>query len=250
MKIFAPLYLKISKRRFYRPFKPLGIMKKFWHLVSVPENAADFFKAVPFLMGLSRTGNVVLLMSKKLEMIRSIMKTKQFDIIIYEKPPLIFSEDYKRVAVQLDNRHFHFLIELNQPPNISLPYLGHIQKRISFYGKGVFPYYNILVKDGYTSLSEFLNVEPDNGKEMFHFYSRELKAIERKFAKKRPLLFVNEAEPIEWQGSSIVVGKDIMSEDPEVWKVLYITDAYHGRKDAFYEFALIHNKEIVTKQIP
>jgi hypothetical protein len=250
MRIFTPLYLKISKRRFHRPFKPLGTKKKLWHLVSVPDNAADFFRAVPFLMGLGKTGNVVLLMSKKLETIRSFIKAKQFDIIIYEKSPAVFSEDYKRVAVQLGNRHFHFLIELNQPPNISLPYLGHIQRRISFYGKGIFPYYNILVKDGYTSLAEFLNIEPDNGKDMFHFYNRELKATERKFGKERPLLFTNEAEPVEWQGGSIVVGKDIMPDDPEIWKILYVIDAYHGKKDAFYEFALLHNKEIITKQMP
>ena len=245
MKIFMPLYLKISKKRFYRPFKPLGTKKKLWHLVSLPENAADLFKAAPFLVGLSKIGNVVTLMPKNLEPIRSIIKSKQFEIILYEKCPSLFSEDYKRVALQLGNRHFHFLIELNQPANLSLPYLGNIQRRISFYSKDIFPYYNILVKDGYTSLSEFFNIESENGQEMFHFYSRELKAVERKYRKSRPLLFVNETTPVDWKGGSVVVGQDIMPDDPEIWKILYITDAYYGKKDAFHEFAVLHNKEIL-----
>ncbi|MDH4210182.1 MAG: hypothetical protein OEV79_01880 [candidate division WOR-3 bacterium] len=247
MNIFMPLYLKLSKKRFYRPFKPLGTKKKLWHLVSVPGSPAEFFRATPFLVGLSKIGSVVMLMPKNLETIRSFMKTKQFEIILYEKKPSLFSEDYKRVAVQLGNRHFHFLIELNQPANVSLPYLGNIQRRVSFFDKNIFPYYNILVKDSYTSLLEFFDIESTNGQEMFHFYSRELKTTEKNIHKSRPLLFINEATPIDWDGGSIIVGKDIMPDDPEIWKVLYIADAYYGKQDAFYEFALLHNKEIVKK---
>ncbi len=247
MNIFMPIYLRLSKKRFYRPFKPLGTKKKLWHLVSVPESPAEFFRATPFLVGLSKIGSVVIMMPKDLETIRSFMKAKQFEIILYEKKPLLFSEDYKRVAIQLGNRHFHFLIELNQPANVSLPYLGNIQRRVSFYDRKIFPYYNILVKDSYASLLEFFDIESTNGQEMFHFYSRELKATEKNIQKSRPLLFVNEATPIDWKGGSIIVGKDMMPDDPEIWKVLYIADAYYGKQDAFYEFAVLHKKEILKK---
>jgi hypothetical protein len=247
MNIFTPIYLKLSKKKFYRPFKPLGPKKKLWHLVSVPESPAKFFKAAPFLAGLSKIGSVVILMPKHLETIRSFMKTKQFEIILYEKRPSLFSEDYKRVAVQLGNRHFHFLIELNQPANISLPYLGNIQRRVSFFDKNIFPYYNILVKDSYASLLEFFDIHSANGQEMFHFYNRDLKAAKKNLKKSRPLLFINETTPIDWNGGTVIVGQDIMSDDPNIWKVLYLADAYYGHQDAFYEFALLHNKEIVKK---
>jgi len=247
MKIFTPLYLKLSKKRFYRPFKPLGQKKKLWHLVSVPENPREFFKAATFLAGLSKIGNVIILMPKKLETIRSFMKTKQFEVILYEKKPSLFSEDYKRVAVQLGNRHFHFLVELNQPANISLPYLCNIQRRISFFNKNIFPYYNILVKDSYASLLEFFDIESANGQEIFHFYSRDLRSTEKNLKISHPLLFINETAPIEWNGGTVILGQDIMPDDPDVWKVLYVADAYYGKEDAFYEFAALHKKEILKK---
>lgn len=247
MNILMPFYLKLSKKRFSRSFKPLGTKRKLWHLVSVPEDPAEFFKAAPFLMGLSKIGSVVMLMPKSLETIRSFMKAKQFEVILYEKKPSLFSEDYKRVAVQLGNRHFHFLIELNQPANVSLPYLGNIQRRVSFFDKRILPYYNILVKGSYASLLEFFDIQSSGGQEMFHFYSRDLKATERKLNVSHPLLFVNEDDKIEWEGKTIVVGKDIMVDDPAVWKVLYVADAYYGKQDAFYEFAVLYNKEIFNK---
>jgi hypothetical protein len=215
--------------------------------VSAPNNARDFFRASSFLTGLNKVGNVVLLMPQGLEQIRSFMKPKQFEIIIYEKCPTLFSEDFKRVAVQLGQRYFHFLIELNKPANPSLPYLGNFQRRVSFYDRSNFPYYNILMKDDYTSLSEFFNIESQNGNDMFHFYSRDLKALEKKLGKPRPLLFVNGVEDIEWKGGKIVLGQDIMADDTAVWKTLYIADAYCGEQDAFYEFACINKKKILPQ---
>lgn len=248
MSIFAPLYLKLSKKRFKRQFKPLGVKKRLWHLVSVPYDAQGLFNAYPFICGLSKTANVVLLMPKKHENIRSFMKPKQFEIILYEKSPIVFSEDFKRVGVQLGDRYFHVLIELNTPANISLPYLRNFQRRISFYHKDNFPYYNIQMKDGIKSLTEFFDVKPDEEKDMFHFYSRDLKAIEKKLNKQRPLLFVNGTEEQQWKGGKVILGQDILPDDPDVWSVLYIVDAYSGLRDAHYEFARIIGKRILNEK--
>lgn len=247
MSIFLPLYLKISKKRFRQAFKPLGTGKRSWHLVSAPDNTAAFFRAAPFLFGLSKIGNVVLLMHKRLEILRSFMKTKQFEIIIYEKRPSLFSEDFKRVAVQLGERRFHFLIELNQPANVSLSYLGDFQRRIAFYDKNNYPYYNILVKNGYASLTEFFAIEAEHAQNMFHFPNRELKALEKRLGKSHPLLFVNETAAIDWEGDRITLGIDIMPEDPDVWKALYVADAYFGKEGAFHEFALLNNKTVLNR---
>ncbi len=246
MSLFLPLYLKLSKKRFQRPFKPLGAKKRLWHLVSVPHDKRHFFNAYPFICGLSKVANVVLLMPKKLENIRSFMKPKQFEIILYEKSPTIFSEDFKRVGVQLGDRYFHFLIELNTPANISLPYLRNFQRRISFYDKNNFPYYNIQMKDGMKSLTEFFDITPEEEKEMFHFYSRDLKAIEKKLNKPRPLLFVNGPQDYEWKGGKVILGTDILPDDHDIWSVLYIVDGYVGIQDAHYEFARINGKRILN----
>ncbi len=247
MSILLPLYLRISKKRFHRPFEPLKIEKKPLHLVSTPVDPAEFFRAVPFLSGLSKIGNVVLLMSKNLQFIRSFMKTKQFEIIIYEKHPRLFSEDFKRVGLQLGDRHFHFLIELNNPANVSLPYLRDFKRRIAFYDNINYPYYNILVRDGYTSLNQFFGVEVEDAHNMFHFQSRELKTLAKRLGKKHPMIFINEAADMEWKGDQIILGKDILPEDPEVWKAVYMADAYSGKEDGFYEFAMLNKKTLVTK---
>ena len=247
MSIILPLYLKITKQRFRKSFKPLGSKKKSWHLVSIPRDAKSFFEATPFLLGLSKSGNVVLLMPKDLEWIRAFIKPKQFEIILYEHRPVLFSEDYKRVRLQLGERYFHFLIELDKPANISLPYLCNFQRRISFYDDRSYPYYNILMKDGYAPLNEFFNIEDQSARDMFHFYSKDLKPVERKYRKLHPLLFVNGTDDIEWKGGKVVLGQDIMKDDPNIWKVLYIVDAYYGKQDAYYAFAQVNDKSIVTQ---
>ncbi|MGD8979894.1 MAG: hypothetical protein PVH23_07470 [candidate division WOR-3 bacterium] len=246
MTIFLPLYLKLSQKRFRRPFKPLGVTKKQWYLISVPDEPKQFFQAYPFIFRLSKIGSVVLLMPKNLEHIRSLIKPKQFEIILYEKRPALFSEDYKRVSLQLGERYFHFLIELNEPANRSLPYLGNFQRRVAFYNKENFPFFNIQVKNGYKSLHEFFNIESESVTDMFHFYSRDLKSIQKKLRKSHPLLFVNDGEDVEWKGGKVVLGADIMPDDPNIWAVLYTIDAYHGVQDAFCEFARINGKEILA----
>ena len=245
MSIFLPLYLRLSQKRFHRPFKPLGITKKQWYLISAPDDTKRFFRAYPFIFRLSKIGSVVLLMPKNLEHIRPLIKPKQFEIILYEKPPALFSEDYKRVSLQLGERYFHFLIELNEPANRSLPYLSNFQRRIAFYKEDNFPYFNIQVKNGYTSLHEFFNIESETTTDMFHFYSRDLKSIHKKLHKSHPLLFVNSGKDVEWKGSKVILGTDIMPDDPNIWAVLYMIDAYQGVQDAFYEFARINGKKIL-----
>ena len=247
MSIILPLYLRITKKRFRKPFKPLASKKKSWHLVSLPRDAKGFFDAATFLSGLSKSGNVVLLMPKSLEWLRTMIRPKQFEIILYERRPVLFSEDYNRVRLQLGERYFHFLIELDKPANISLPYLCNFQRRVSFFDNSSFPYYNILLKNGYTSLLEFFDIEDESARDIFHFQARELKAVERKYRKLHPLLFVNGPNDIEWKGNKIVLGEDVMPDDPDIWKVLYVIDTYYGKQDAYFAFARANNKAILAQ---
>lgn len=246
MSIFLPLYLQLSKKKFERTFKPLGMQKRILTLVSAPHEPEEFFRACPFLLGLSKIGDVVMLMPAQLEHIRSLLKPRLFEIITYEQYPKLFSNDYKRLEAQLSEKKFHFLIELNTPANVSLPYLSEFQRRMAFYDKNLFPYYNMLMKDSYNSLFEFFNLRPQGAADIFHFHSRDLKALEKKIGKSHPLLFVNGTPDIQWDGQKLVLGEDIEPEDSSIWELLFIADAYYGKQDAFYEFARLHNKKIMT----
>lgn len=245
MNIFASLYLKFSKNRFSRTFKPLGIKKKRNFLISAPSDVSDFLKTLPFIEGLKKLGNIVILMPKNLENIYRYMKPKIFETIFYEEPSQLFSKEYRRLKEKLNNKSFHFLIELNRPANISLPYLASTEKRICFYEKNSFPYYNIMIKHSINSLEQFFNIKSSNPQSLFHFYARDLKKTLKKFNKKKPLLFINGENDITWKGDKIVVGTDVLSSDPEVYKILYFSDAYHGQRDALYEFVKIFDKRIV-----
>ncbi len=245
MNIFTKLYLKTSKRRFLKTFKPLGIKKKRKFLVSTPNSIVDFLKILPFLKELRKLGTIVILVPKKLESIYRHMKPNIFETIFYEEPSGIFTEEYKKLKKQLTDRHFHFLIELNRPANISLPYLTLTDKRICFYEKNNFPYYNIMFKNDLNPLNEFFNIKRSSPKSLFRFNLRESKKLLKQINKKRPLLFVNGKDKVSWNGDQIVVGKDISASDPNIYSILYGCDAYHGQHDAIYEFAKMFKTKIV-----
>ncbi len=244
MNIFLSLYHKLNKRRFEREFKPLVAGKKPWHLVSAPADAGDFLRAAPFLFGLSHAGHVALITRKETERLFPFMKMKHFEIITYEKRPSLFSDEFKRIERYVAEHNFHSLVELNKPANISLPYLADFPRRVAFYDKDCYPYYNVLVKDGYKSLCGFFGIEEEKAENIIHFPSRELRALQKKLGKKQPILFVNEGDTAGWEGDHIVLGEDISPADPDVWKAIYLADAYSGRKDAFFDFAVMNGKKL------
>lgn len=245
MSILATLCLELSKNRFKKKFKPLGIKKKRRFLVSAPYSDKEFWKMLPFLCGLKKLGNIVMLVPQQLAVIYQLIKPNAFEAIFCETPSKLLSKEHKKLKEQLRNRDFHFLIELNKPANISLPYLTDVKKRICFYKRPNFPYYNIMIKDNMKSLYEFFNIKEKNPQNILQFYKRDLKTTLNQYGKKRPLLFVNGEDKIHWRGDKIIVGKDISPAEDELYKVLYFSDAYYGRNDARYEFAKILNKEII-----
>jgi len=245
MNIFRPLYLSISKKRFYKPFHPFKLPKKPTHLISAPNNIRDFLKTLFFLSGLRNSGTIVIVMQKSLENIHRFFKKNIFEAIFYDKTPLLFSKEYKILEERLNRRSFNFLIELNVPANISLPYLTNAEKRICLDKKSNFPYYNIFMKDGLNVLNEFFHIQESNPQDLFDFKERDLRKVEQKFHKNRPLLFLNRKDDTKWDGDKVAVGKDILPSDPESFQVLYLADAYCGEHDGFYEFAKIFNKQII-----
>lgn len=245
MSIFAELYLRLSKNRFRKTFKPLGIKKRRNFLVSVPCDEGNFLKTLPFINGLRKLGSIVLLLSLDLKNIYQYIKPKLFEAIFFDRPTIIFTKEYKSLKEKLSTRRFHFLVELNKPANISLPYLTPIEKRICFYDRDKFPYYNIMIKNSINSLHQFFNIEETNPELLFHFSKRDLKKVLKKMSKKEPLLFVNGKNSISWEGDKIIVGEHIAASDPEIFGILYICDAYSGQRDTLYEFAKVCRKRIL-----
>ncbi len=245
MNIFGELYLKLSKNRFRKTFKPLGIKRRRQFLVSAPCNEGDFVKALPFINGLKKMGSIVMLLSHNLAKIYQYIKPQLFESIFCESPAEIFTKEYNGLKEKLGERRFHFLVELNRPANISLPYLTPIEKRICFYDKNKFPYYNIMIKDSITSLSDFFDIKETDPQLLFHFSKRDLRKLLKKMNKKGPFLFANGRHDVSWQGDKIIVGKDIAVSDPEIYGILYICDAYCGKDDTLFEFAKLFKKSIL-----
>ncbi|UCG92647.1 MAG: hypothetical protein JSV97_02760 [candidate division WOR-3 bacterium] len=245
MSIFLPLYLRITKRRFNKIFQPLTPTKKPSHVISLPRTTKHFLQILPFLTGLRKSGSILVLVPKTLENIYRFIKSNVFETLFYEEPPHLFSKEYKSLKDKLGKRHFHCLIELNIPPNLSLPYLISADKRICFYGNNHFPYYNILIKNTIRPLIELLRVEEENPQHLFSFPPSGLKKVSKRIDRQQPLLFINRKNDIQWNGTKIVVGLDIPPSDAETYQMLYLADAYYGEHDAFYEFAKIFNKRII-----
>ncbi len=213
--------------------------------MSLPGQLIHLLKYIPFLAALRKKGRVMLLASEGLREFCRFLKPKLFDIIYYNEAIRLFSEPFKRLKKELDGKSLDYLIELNHPANLYLPYLINPQRRITFYEENYFPYYNILIKGGIGSLIQFLGLRKTAPGSIFQFRKRETKRILKGLDKKSPLLFINGDSEIEWDGSKIVLGRDIPEQDPLRFSVLFAADAYYGKRDGLYEFARLFNKRIV-----
>ena len=240
------LYIRVSKGRFRKNFKPLARKKKRNYLVSLPDNEHRFVQALTFLDGLKRIGTVVLLSPRRLEPICACLKTKAFEILYYEKAATVFSKEYKKIKGELSERSFHTIIELNKPANLSLPYLVPAEMRICFYEDGTFPYYNFMIKGTISTLCEFFNIGVTHPKKLFHFSVRQYNSLIKRLEKQKPILFVNSDHDITWEGDKIIVGETLPASSPELYEVLYFCDAYFGNQDALFEFAKIFEKRVLT----
>jgi len=244
VNIIQSLYLRLSRNEFIKSFKPIGYEKNANYLVSVPRNAKDFIKSLSFLAGLKKTGRVVLLLPKTFGDLIDLFKSDLFETIYYENAPTIFSQEFKILKNLLKKRNFNSLIELNVPANISLPYLVDVKRRISFYDEKIFPYYNILVKGDASAMNDFFQFRKMNPQILFKFHISESKKILKKLNKKKPLLFVNGDNDIQWEGAKFILGKDSLSIN-EIYKILYLCNTYYGKDDEFCEFARIFDKKII-----
>lgn len=253
MNIFRNFYLKTNKYKLYKPFKPLGLKRKEKFLVSTPVKIKDFLKMLPFLGGLRKLGEVVLLAPQSFVPFLKIFKAKIFQGIYWSKVPEVLTREFDFLKRELENYNCNWLIELNPDANLALPGLINVERRVAFYNTKNFPYYNILIKGGIDSLSDFFQIPAVAPGTLFKFNKIELKNISKNLPVERPLLFVNtdekkpfvKPESLKWTGTIVLINK--AAEDIELLcKKLYLCDAYYGPDDEFCEMARIFKKEIIT----
>jgi len=245
MSIFSILTRTLQKRKLNKQFRPLGMKKRSTFLVSVPSRTDHVMSTLAFLGGLKTWGQVIVLVPQCVHIFYTWLSTKYFTEIIYPKSVRHFGKERKDIQQRLQNRTIHFLVELNTPVNISLPFIVNSEKRVCFFGTNNFPYYNIMMKDGYTSLSEFFNIKKVDPIKMIKFAKSTKAQVRAAYGKRKPLCFVNGPVPGTWTGDTISLDKDIPRTDPDVLSVLNCADAYSGQHDVYYEFACALKKKIV-----
>lgn len=246
MTIFSHLTDALRKRKLVKEFRPLGMKKRCTFLVSVPSDDTRAVSTLSFLGGLKTWGQVYVLIPHCVHHFYQWLSQRYYKKIGYPKPVRRFGKERKVLQEQLQNQKFHFLIELNAPVNISLPFVATAEKRICFFDMDNYPYYNIMMKNGYTSLHEFFNVKKANPARIIQFSGKSKTQVRSAYGKHKPLCFVNGVTPHTWTGDTIVVEKDISRTDPDVLSLLNCADAYCGHHDVLYEFACVFKKKIIN----
>jgi hypothetical protein len=245
MNIVQSLYIRTNKKRFAKNFKPIGIKKRVNYLISPPAATTGFLTWLSFLGELHSLGHIVMLASRNLEPILKIAKPNLFEIVFYEKALTVLTKEFDRAKASLAGRTFTYLIELNSPVNLSLPFLTDAERRMTFYGTGYFPYYNILFKDDIKGFISYFPLKTEETVYYLKLPAAELKKLSKEINKRHPLLFVNGRAPASWDGDMIVPDRKL-TPITEIYKLLCISDAYCGADDELGHLARIFNKPIVT----
>ncbi|MEO0136032.1 MAG: hypothetical protein ABIL40_04825 [candidate division WOR-3 bacterium] len=253
MDLIRQVYLKFQKKKFNKPFHPVGVARKESFLIVPSERIKEFLGSLSFIAGMRKLGEVLLLLPETFGIYLESFRVNFFQIIYYRRAPQILTREFKELKNQLSKISCRWLIDLNPEPNLSLPVLVPVEKRVAFYNQKSFPLYNILIKGGLKAMVDFFQIPNIDPISLFRFPKTELRAVARELPEKKPLLFANQIENLgealdhlSWPGS-VVVSKKNKDEITRDLKKLYLCDAYFGPDDEMCEFARIFKKEIFTK---
>lgn len=216
-------------------------------LVSVPNEHTKIMTTLSLLGGLQTWGKMILLVPHAIEIFYYWLPEKHYTKIIYAKPARFFGKEAKALRQQLQGYQINFLVELNTPVNISLPDLVTAEKRICFYDMKNYPYYNIMMKDGYVSLHEFFSIKRADPGRVLRFTSGTKSQVRTAYGKCKPLCFVNGTIPPHWKGDTVVLGQDIPATHHDTLSLLNCADAYCGHRDIFHDFAKAFKKTIIDQ---
>lgn len=243
MKIFAPWYLRSTRKRFFKDFHPAVLKKRENYLVSVPRGAVDLVAALPVIAGLHKTSRIIAFAPRQLHHILHACREGLFETQYYDEPPTVLTREFKTWQQTFSEESLFGLIEFNTPPNLSLPYLAAIEKRISFYDPDAYPYYNVMLKGGPDVLAEFLLIKSAAPEDIFHLTKTEVKEWERQLPQSRPIAFLNGCPPPPgWSGAVITLTET--GDFARAVRAIYLCDVYHGKDDEHAALARLFRKPI------
>jgi hypothetical protein len=235
-----------QKRKLDKEFHPLGLKKRRTFVVSVPSTPGMVMDTLSFLGGLKNWGQVIVLVPACVHHYYTWLSKRYFTDLVYPKPVRYFGKESKILQAQLTDQDIHYLIELNKPVNLSLPFITSAEKRICFFDAAHYPFYNIMMKDGYTSLHEFFDIKKTDPVKVLSYAKKTKTQIRKAYGKRKPLCLVNGLVPTTWSGDTIVLEKDIPRTHPDVLCLLYCAEAYCGHHDVLYDFARAYKKQIIA----
>lgn len=252
MDFIRNIYLKTVQHKFYKPFKPLGIKRSDKFIIAPSQKTKEFLKTLSFLAGIRKLGSVFLLVPEKFLSYIKMFKPDYFQIFFYKEIPRPLTREFDFLKKELNKISYTWLIDLNPVANLNLPNLVTAEKRVAFYDRKNFPFYNILIKGGIESLINFFHLPSIDPLSLFKFNKLELRSISKELPSGKPRLFYNQIEDkidelqkLQWQGS-VVHHINNYDDLEKSLKKLYLCDAYLGPEDEICEMARIFKKEIVT----
>ncbi len=252
MKLIRALYLKTQQHKFFRPFKPLGIGRRENFFIAPGDNIKEFFKKLSFIAGIRKLGGVILFVPEFFAPYIRMFRANYFQVVYYKELPNVLTREFNQLKSELKKTTFSWLIDLNDRANLNLPNLVNAEKRVAFYDKKNFPFYNILVKGGIESLINFFQIPCVDPISIIKFNKLELRGMLKYLTSEQPRLFLNSMDKdasgiagLNWQGGIVYHNKD--DDIEKGLKKLYLCDAYYGPDDELCEIARIFKKTIIEK---
>lgn len=206
---------------------------------------------LPFIAGIRKLGSVMLFVPEVFSPYIMLFRANYFQVVYYKEFPRVLTREFEQLKNALKKFTYNWLIELNPRANLNLPNLVNAEKRVCFYDKRNFPFYNILIKGGIETLTNFFQLSVIDPLSLFKFNKLELKVILKELPSEPPRLFFNDStqnseglEKLKWMGGIVRHTKNDVVE--KGLKKLYLCDAYCGPDDELCEIAKIFKKEIIT----
>ncbi len=240
MSVFSNLYLLTSRNRFRKSFQPTRIRRGAKLLIHAGNSKIQIMKAIPLIHTLRRTGRIFMVLPSTCADLARIMKTNLDKVFYYEKSLKVLDPQHRQIARSIADEKLDFLFELGCPANISIPYLANFNQRICIGDRRSLPYYNIIFTDT-GALLNYFGLKSTSTSMLFNLSKKKVMEIRNKYALNTPYVVVNGQRVIESEHRKFIIGKDIDTDNPDLYAVLMAAQGYFGANDHWAEFARLNN---------
>lgn len=243
MSLLTGIYLRMSRNRFRKDFRPTKMRRNCSLLVHTGAQI-QFMRSIPLISMLKKWGSITLIIHSSCSTLIDMLARIFFRVFYYNNPLKVLTREHSEIAKSLEGGKFDFLFDLSEPGNISIPYLANIDQRICVGGRNMLPYYNIVFDDS-NALVNYFKLKPQSISKIFSLSKNKIKEIQKKYTLPKDYIVVNKSGGIKSEKKTIVIGRDINANNPELYAILLGSGGYAGENDHFAEFARINNIAII-----